>query len=205
MSIIRVRFDDVLVQSKPMKGQEFQKFKKHHKWCLEATEVFYPTAAVLCSEIQQFPEAVEYIRSELDEGRLYIDLHGWEHIDYAKLTQDEIEEHLEKSFDYLLKTFRCLPVRWATPWGANSEAIQNACRKYCIAWEGVENPVIDQAAAVARVRNTKTVESLRGLVVMVHWFERGLKLYRIVQAAKYGGWDEAAAAHPEHFTEKESK
>jgi len=203
MSVIRVRFDDVLVYSEPMKDREFQKFRKHHQWCLDMPETFYPTAAILCSEIQAFPEAVEYVRTELDAGRLYIDLHGWEHIDYTKLSQKEIEEHLDKSFEYLLKEFNCLPVRWATPWGANSESIQLACRKYGLTWEGVTDPVVDQGPASAKVHETQTVECLRGKVIMVHWFERGLKLYRIVQTAKYGTWDEAAADQPELF--KDSK
>ena len=199
MSVIRVRFDDVLVNSGPMDGREFQKFRKHHQWCLDVPGVFYPTAAILCSEIQAFPEAVEYVRSELDAGRLYVDLHGWEHVNYADLPLETIEEHLEKSFEYMLKTFGCLPVRWATPWGANSDDIQLACRKYAILWEGVKNPVIDQGPAMSTVREAGTIECLRGKVIMVHWFERGLKLYRIAQTAKYGTWEAAAEALPQYF------
>jgi len=137
----------------------------------------------------------------LDAGRLFVDLHGWEHIDYTKLSQEEIEEHLEKSFDYMLDTFGCLPVRWATPWGATSDAILAACRKYCIAWEGVTHPVIDQGEAAKIVKETGTIECLQNRVIMVHWFERGLKLYRIAQTAKYGTWEEAAKAHPDYFKE----
>jgi peptidoglycan/xylan/chitin deacetylase (PgdA/CDA1 family) len=184
-----------------MKDRELQKFRKHHQWCLEARELFYPTAAILCTEIQQFPEAVDYVRSELDEGRLMIDLHGWEHIDYSPLTQEEIEEHLEKSFEYLLKTFNCLPIRWATPWGSNSEPIQQACRKFSLSWEGVAPPIIDQGPAMVKVKEAGSIECLQGRIIMAHWFERGLKLYRIVQTGIHGSWEDAAKAHPEEFEE----
>jgi peptidoglycan/xylan/chitin deacetylase (PgdA/CDA1 family) len=187
-----------------MEGREFQKFRKHHQWCLEAPHLFYPTAAILCSEIQQFPEAVEYVRTELDAGRLYVDLHGWEHINYGELTQEQIEEHLEKSFEYMLKTFGCLPIRWATPWGADSPAIQQACRKFGLYWEGVTHPVIDQGLAMSKVKETGTTECLQGRVVMVHWFERGLKLYRIVQTGIHGTWEEAAKEHLKEFGVEES-
>jgi peptidoglycan/xylan/chitin deacetylase (PgdA/CDA1 family) len=187
-----------------MKGRELQKFKKHHQWCLKAPSLFYPTAAILCSEIQAFPEAVDYVRSELDAGRLYIDLHGWEHVDYAKLPLETIEEHLDKSFEYLIETFGCLPIRWATPWGSNSEAIETACRKYSLLWEGVEDTVIDQGPAMALVKEAGTLAPLRDRVIMVHWFERGLKLYRIVQTGVHGTWEEAVKAHPELFETKET-
>lgn len=199
MKLIRIRTDDVLVHSDSMAGAEFDKWRKHHQWVLEAPPYFYHTAAILCSEIQNFPEAISYIQKEVAEGRLGLDLHGWEHIDYTKLPQEQIEEHLDKSFEFLLRTFNCLPFRWATPWGANSEDIRKAARKYSLVVEGVNDPVVDQAQAVQAVHSTGTVDILRNKVVMVHWFERGLKLWRIIQTAKYGTWEAAAKAHPEEF------
>jgi peptidoglycan/xylan/chitin deacetylase (PgdA/CDA1 family) len=194
--------DDVLVHSEPMKDLEFQKFRKHHQWCLEAPKLFYPIAAVLCKEIQDFPDAIAYIRSQLDEHKLFVDLHGWEHIDYTKLTQEQVEEHLEKSFDFMLNTFNCLPIRWAPPWGGISEAMQQACRKYSLTLEGVTNPVIDQGDAVAMVKKHGTIECLQGKIIMVHWFERGLKLYRIIKTGVHGTWEEAAKAEPEYFKDE---
>jgi hypothetical protein len=191
--------DDVLVHSEPMKDQEFAKFKKHVEWCNEASELFYPTAAILCSEIQDFPECIEWIRSGLDEGKLYIDLHGWEHVDYAKLHANVIDEHLEKSFEFMLKHFGCLPIRWATPWGRHSDDIRTACRKFSLRWEGTQNPVLDQGIAMKDVRESGSIDCLQGKVVMVHWFERGLKLWRIVQTGIHGSWDAAAQEFPKEF------
>jgi len=199
MKLIRIRTDDVLVASDAMKGVEFQKWRKHHQWVLEAPEYFYHVAAILCQDIQNFPEAVEYIRQEVAEGRLGLDLHGWEHIDYAKLSQEEIEPHLEQSFEFFLKTFNCLPLRWATPWGANSKSIQKAARKYSLSVEGVTDPVIDQGQAAQIACQANRIDPLLGKVIMVHFWERGLKLFRIIQCAKLGSWVTAAAAFPEEF------
>jgi len=199
MKLIRVRTDDVLVHSDSMKGAEFEKWRKHHRWVLEAPAYFYHVAAILCKDIQDFPKAIDYIRQEVAEGRLGLDLHGWEHIDYSKIPQEQIEEHLEKSFEFFLKTFNCLPSRWATPWGNNSEGIKKAARKYSIAVEGVTDPVIDQSQAVNIVHHFNSITPLLGKVIMVHWFERGLKLWRIIQTAKYGTWTKAEAAHPTEF------
>lgn len=197
--LIRVRTDDVLVHSDAMQGHEFEKWRKHHHWVLEAPDNFFHTAAILCSEIQDFPEAIAYIQKESAEKRLTLDLHGWQHIDYGKIPQAEIEEHLEKSFEFFYKTFNCLPFRWCTPWGANSEGIRKAARKYSLIVEGVHDPVIDQGQAVGLVQQNNGTSILLGKTVMVHWFERGLKLWRIVQAAKYGSWEAAVKAHPEEF------
>lgn len=197
--LIRVRTDDVLVHSDSMAGAEFEKWKKHHQWVLEAPLYFYHSAAILCKEIQDFPEAIAYIKKESEEKRLILDLHGWEHIDYAKISQEQIELHLEQSFEFFMKAFNCLPVRWATPWGANSEGIRKAARKFSLVVEGVNDPVIDQGQAVKLVHTYDSAEILRGRVVMVHWFERGLKLWRIIQTAKYGSWQKAAEKHPEEF------
>lgn len=199
MKLIRIRTDDVLVHSDAMAGAEFEKWRKHHHWVLEAPEYFYHVAAILCKDIQAFPVAIEYIKQEVAEGRLGLDLHGWEHIDYAKLTKEQIEEHLEQSFEFFLKTFNFLPTRWATPWGAISDSIQKAARKYSLIVEGVTPPVIDQSQAVSVVHAANSITPLLGGVIMVHWFERGLKLWRIIQTAKYGSWTEAALAHPKEF------
>jgi peptidoglycan/xylan/chitin deacetylase (PgdA/CDA1 family) len=135
----------------------------------------------------------------LDAGRLYLDLHGWEHIDYGQLSPEQLDEHLEKSFEFMLATFKCLPIRWATPWGASGENIQAACKKWGLIWEGVADPVVDQGHADKLVREKGTLEPLKGKVVMVHWFERGLKLFRIVQIGKHGTLEEAKKANPKAF------
>jgi hypothetical protein len=49
------------------------------------------------------------------------------------------------------------------------------------------------------VRESGSIDCLQGKVVMVHWFERGLKLWRIVQTGIHGSWDAAAQEFPKEF------
>lgn len=198
-NLIRVRTDDVLVTSEPMKGREFQKWKKHHDWVLQGPPYFYHTAAIVCTDLDTFPEARDFIREEVAEGRLAVDLHGWEHVDYGKLDAASIRDHVDKSFEYFLRHFGCLPYRWCTPWGASSEEINTVCREYSLIHEGVSDPVVDQGHAMKIVREADSIEPMIGKVIMVHWFERGLKLFRIIETAKHGSWEAAAAAQPELF------
>lgn len=197
--MIRVRLDDVLINSDPMGGRELQKFQKHVNWAYQAPDHFTVAPAILCTEIQQFPDCIEYLKDEIQSLRMFPDLHGWEHIDYSKLTTDEIKNHLTKSIEFFNKHFGVLPTRWCTPWGADSKSIRQAAREFNISVETTSLPVIDQGKAVNVVRNFNSIQPLTDKVIMVHFWERGLKLYRIVQVAKYGSWTAAAAAQPEYF------
>jgi peptidoglycan/xylan/chitin deacetylase (PgdA/CDA1 family) len=172
---------------------------------MEGPSYFYHTAAILCKEIQQFPEAIEFIKKEVHEGRLTLDLHGWEHINYGELSVSEISEHLDQAFIFFDKHFGCLPYRWCTPWGAKSDNINQAATLYGLIVEGVDLPVIDQSDAVRMVRESNNVECLFGKTVMVHWFERGLKLYRIIKAAECKSWEKAAKKYPNEFATEKNK
>lgn len=204
--MIRVRTDDVLVTSEPMQGREFQKWRKHHLWLMEAPDLFYHTPAILCRDIQGFPEAIDYIKNEQAEGRLRCDLHGWEHDPegehgkgYSFLSVKEIEDRLEKCMEWFEETLSDVPIRWLTPHGSNSPEMQEAANKFGLTIETTEPPVIDQKVAEPIVRKYGTIKPLEDRVIMVHHWERGLRLFRIVQVAKYGSWKEATKAYPEYF------
>lgn len=205
--MIRVRTDDILVTSEPMKGREFQKFVKHHMWVLAAPELFYHTPNILVRPVQQFPECVDYLVNEQKEGRLRCDLHGLVHdpMDskgnqgYSFLAVKEIEQHLEECFDWFDKTFDEVPIRWCTPHGSNSPMMQEAANKFDLIIEGVDYPVIDQKVAEPLVRKHKSIKPLEDRVIMVHYWERGLRLFRIVQVAKHGSWEAAKKVYPDYF------
>jgi hypothetical protein len=209
--MIRVRTDDVLVSSEPMAGKEFRKFRKHHLWLMDAPDSFYHTPAILCRDIQQFPECVEYIKQEQSEGRLRADLHGWEHDPegengpgYGFLSVSQIEERLEKCMEWFDQNLGTAPIRWLTPHGARGPRIDEAARKFNLVVEGVTDPVVDQKHAEILVRNAGTIDAIKDKVIMVHWYERGLRLFRIVQTAKHGSWSKAVevwskAGHPEYW------
>ena len=97
--MIRVRDDDVLIRSSGC--DSFKRFKQVHSWICESDK-FIHVPAVLVTEIQEFPECIKFVREETQAGRMMPETHGFEHIDYAKLTKDEIIEHLKrcKEFNY---------------------------------------------------------------------------------------------------------
>jgi hypothetical protein len=145
----------------------------------------------------QFPDGLTYIKDEVNSGRMVsLDLHGWEHIDYAKCPIGEIRQHLDKSLNWFEEHKLPLPIRWVTPWGANSPAMQQAAIEFDLVIEDTEYPVIDQKVMDAQLRITRDPKILDGKVCMVHWWERGLRLYRICQVTKFGSIAEAVANCP---------
>jgi hypothetical protein len=190
--ISRIRFDDILWESSDpkMKGRELQKFTKHVNWCASLPVTLSP--AILCQEIEKFPEGIAYIKERIaTDERFYPDLHGWTHGPYGDLPQVEIEEHLEKAVAWFDKNLGVTPHRWVTPHGANSYAIQAAARRFSLIVEDTKYPVIDQKDADTKLRETRTAKCLDDRVIMVHTWERGLRLLRIARVIEFGDADTA--------------
>lgn len=190
----RVRIDDVMwaTSDKKMVGKEVQKFQKYVRWCQETNVPVVP--AILCNDIERFPECIVWLRDEVEKGKLIsCDLHGWEHVDYGAMTVAEIREHLDKALDWFEANQLPSPIRWVTPWGANSPAMQQAAIEFDLVIEDTTLPVIDQKVADTQLRITKDPGVLKDKVIMTHWFERGLRLYRICQVLYYDSVAEAVA------------
>lgn len=195
--IQRVRIDDMMWKTgnPDMAGKEMQKFTKYVNWCRDASVYCVPN--VLCQDIQQFPEAVEML-SEFDQ----VDLHGWTHGPYGNMDLDEVCQHLELSLEWFEKNTTHSPIRWVTPHGANSWAIQGAAQQFNLVVETCEWPVIDQKVADGMLKETHDLNALDGRVIMSHWWERGLALYRITQALKAGSVGAAIDATKETLDAK---
>lgn len=191
--IERVRFDDCLwVTSDPkMRGRELQKFTKYISWCKDLPCQLSP--AILCQDIEKIPGGVEYVRKGTEEGLFYPDLHGFDHGPYGSRSQAECEEHLEQAFEWFDANLGVVPIRWVTPHGANSPEIQAAAGKYNLVVEDTRYPVIDQKEADNALRKSRNSNVLNGLVIMAHWWERGLRLYRIARILQHGSVDAAMA------------
>jgi peptidoglycan/xylan/chitin deacetylase (PgdA/CDA1 family) len=172
-----------------MEGQEHRKFVKYVKWCYDAGVECHPN--VLCQELEKFPETLDFLKNELTEGRISLDLHGWTHGPYQDLPVAEIEEHLDKALDWFAINLAWVPLRWVTPHGSDSPAMRDAAAKYGLPIETCEDPVIDQKVASRLIRESRSIDFLDGKVIMSHWWERGLALYRVTQCLKHGGLDEA--------------
>jgi hypothetical protein len=203
--IERIRFDDILwaTGDPKVKGKEFQKFKKHINWCKDIDVPLAP--AILCQNIEEFPECLQYVREQTWEGVMHPDLHGWTHGPYGDLSVPEISKHLERALEWFDANLGVMPIRWVTPHGANSHAIQAAAQKYDLIVEDTGYPVIDQKAADSRLRETGDVTLLDDRVLMVHWYEKGLRLYRIAKVIQYKNIPDAIEASKADLNEKEFK
>lgn len=201
--IARVRFDDILWESSDpkMRGRELQKFQKHIAWCSALKVTLSP--AILCQEIEKFPEGIAYIKEKIQsDERFFPDLHGWDHGPYGDRTQAEIEEHLEQAFTWFETNLEVTPHRWVTPHGANSYPIQAAARKFGLTVEDTKYPVIDQKEADTKIRETRTAACLDDRVIMVHYWERGLRLLRVARIIEFGTADNAIAETKKELDEK---
>ncbi len=125
---MRVRDDDVFVLSSgyPSGEQVVQRVKYVHEAIVGAG--FTHVAAVLCHNLHEFPGGVEFLRDKTHAGELVPEVHGWEHVDYAKLERDEIVENLKRCIDVIQKTTHYDPTIFYTPWGANAPHIAEASR-----------------------------------------------------------------------------
>ena len=119
---IRIRDDDVLVDSRGRAGGEFQRFKGFHNMVCMDTRHFIHVPAILVTEIQSFPECIEYVRYETANGRMEPEVHGLHHKDYATLTASTIVEELTEAKQWIQKNLGWTPTIWYSPHGAGADA-----------------------------------------------------------------------------------
>lgn len=197
----RIRFDDAITSSSDPKhkGREVQKFLKNVNWCVNTNVPLTP--AILVKDIQEFPEGVAELRRLTHEGVIYPDLHGYDHGPYAPRSQDEIEHHLSLSKDWFFKHLGVPAVRWVTPHGSDSPAMQAAAAKFNLVIETTEYPVVDQKVLDTKLRETHDITLFDGVVIMCHWWNRGLRLYRMARIIEYQSVPEAIEATRSELTE----
>ena len=165
--MIRVRNDDVLMHWnwKKLVNQDHIKdpvttFKIMHQTICSRQEQLLHVPAILCRNIQEFPEVLPFMRSEADNNRMEIQLHGWDHVDYGKYTFDGICQDLKLCTDFMNKTFARTPTIWYTPWGANTDNMQKAAKEF--------NLMLVDCSNLIRPWD---VDGRDDLEVFVHWWE----------------------------------
>ena len=121
MKSLEIRADDILQvshlshnQKVVLKGTMFDMF-------LEADKVFgdYPcTLAITAEGIESCPEWVEHIKKNL--YRYKIELHGYYHHHFGRLTEEQGYEDLNKAMKLIEETFGVRPTTWYVPFGRKS-------------------------------------------------------------------------------------
>lgn len=159
----------------------------------------YHMPTILVTETDEhFPQIIPWLEEETKEGRMSPQIHGYAHVDYNKLSPEEIREHLEKCLTWFDEHLQFQPTIWATPWGATSDKISKAAREFSLTVQGVTEVVAPDAAL--RAVQQLGISCLHGEVIMEHWWQKGLRILRLVECLKYGSYEAARKARDDLFS-----
>ena len=206
--MIIIRDDDVLINSSEW-NKPPKKFRRVHRWICEDPHFLHVPAILAHNVVDDgtpgllaFPETIEYIKEETKKGRMRPEIHGWEHIDYGKKTLDEVREDLKKMKFFLHEVLDAPATTWYTPWGASQPHLHEAA-----ALEGLKcvdtNDIVKlkgEESITRKVMDGGSFDPFDGREILVHWWESGSRLLRVIKAHKYGSWKAAIEADPELYT-----
>lgn len=149
----------------------FQRFKRVHELICRSPR-FKHVPAIVTEEIEAFPEAVAYIKSETLAGRMTPQLHGLRHIDYGKLPQAEVVEHLIESRRWFSGVLGYHPSIWYTPWGANQPHLHAAA--VSLGMEAVDCSTSfklkGRYGVPQLMRDGKKLDYFAGKAIIIHWW-----------------------------------
>ena len=118
--MIRVRDDDVLIPSSSY-SVELGRLQQIHEWMCEVPDRIIHVPTILVTEIQEFPEAIEWISRETEQGRMLPEIHGLTHKDYASLSTQEIQSDMKECRDWIYAHLGHEPTKFYSPWGAGAD------------------------------------------------------------------------------------
>jgi len=180
--MIYIRDDDVLIRSRAYSDPFAQFVKVHEIICSNDRIKHVP--AILTTEIQEFPQAISYIRQETKAGRMEPQIHGLRHIDYGKLHGDDIAQHLAICIKFHEDNFGVRPTKFYTPWGASSPDIMAACNV-------LDLEMVDCSAAKKLGGKHGAYQAMKegkdlhkkweGRDILIHWWENTDRLQLVVE------------------------
>lgn len=188
---IRIRDDDVLVTSSSFTGKEFARFRGFHNMVKEDPKHFIHVLAVLTTEIQAFPECIDYIKEETAAGTMFPEVHGLHHIDYASLPYAETVAQLSEARQFIIDRFNYTPTVWYSPWGAGADERGSHLR--AAAMDAGLNLVtckgmIQPSDLIKDIRTTSDPKELiqrwEGKEILRHWWEGSGALMESIQFFK---------------------
>jgi len=148
------------------------------------------------------PEAVAYIKEQKDLGKMSLQIHGWEHIDYAKLSVKEVIDDLERCKDFFYDKFEMIPSRWYTPWGANAPHLYEAADETGLTLIDCSQiyKMNGRYGIIQLAKEGKDIEKfLHKKEIFFHWWEGGMRLKRVIEIVKHGSYEAAKAANGNWF------
>jgi hypothetical protein len=197
--MIYVRDDDVLLPSSSY-DNPFGRFKQIHEWITECDK-FMHVPAILTTEIQEFPECIEYIKEETKAGRMRPELHGVQHIDYGKLSTTTTMEHLHAGSEWMREHLGIEPTVWYTPWGASQPHLHKAAdqMQFKLVDCSQINKMQGRYGICQRLKDGHDISFLEEQEIFMHWWEGGARLKRIIESVKHGSWIEAKKQNRQLF------
>lgn len=189
--MIFIRDDDVLMASSSWKDP-FSRFRQIHEWTMESEKVMHvPT--ILVTEIQQFPEAIDYIKEETKSGNMKPQLHGYKHVDPGLFTFNEIRNQLKEAKEWMLNVLDIIPTKWYTPWGAGESPHQEylwvAAEKENLQLVTCKNisKLHGRYGVVQRIkRGHDPNKFLENKEILIHWWQSGNRLKRVIDFIETG-------------------
>ena len=192
---IRIRDDDVLVTSSSFRGKEFARFRGFHNMVMEDPKHFVHVLAILATEIQEFPECIDYIREETAAGNMYPEVHGLHHVDYAALSYAEVVRQLTEAKAFVSHTFNYTPVVWYSPWGAGADSRGAHLRPAAleaglnlVTCVGMIQPskLVNEIRALPDSPEARTdlIKAWEGKEILRHWWEGSGALMESIQFFK---------------------
>lgn len=162
------------------------RFMEVHERIIEAggsNVVHVPT--VLCKLVQEYPETIDYIKFKTKDDEMIPEVHGWDHIDYAKLKKQEIVDDLNRCIEFFVTRLDHTPTIFYTPWGANASHVLEASNEVGLKMVDCSN--INQVKRLANALKSKNGEAYLKQYrehgeIMLHWWEGGLdRTQRIIR------------------------
>lgn len=207
--MIRMRDDDVLVATRSF-SCSFGRFKQVHEWITACPQMIHCPGIVIeggendGKGLEDFPEAIEYIRRETAEGRMLPELHAVVHVDPAQVSFPALREDLAFGRDWIEKQFGRRPEKWYTPWGADSEKLRAAAQEAGLELVGVDkhwklDRTLNRLGALINGIPYFRPDELDGQEISFHWWEGGARVARLCAVVRHGSWKAAEKAERELF------
>ncbi len=190
-----LRNEDVL-KNTPGKyeGKEVDRFKFINKMVNETNSKLVHRPTILCTEIMDYPEAIEYIKEQGPLGTMEVELHGWKHIDYVHKGKGEIEDMLKQCQDWFDTHLGFQFTMWATPWGGDTPTAREVCQEMGIALESTQSMMHGTGSIVDHFRSGGKYSTVATCNILFHWWSRGVNVFRLCDILKYGSYEAAAKA-----------
>lgn len=191
--MIIIRNDDVLLASGDQFANAFERFIEVHEIIQKCSRMLHVPALVI-KDLQQFPEAVDFIKKETRADRMRPQLHGMVHEDYGQMPIETVIAHLAEGRGWFLSNLGYIPTKWYTPWGANQPHLYEAAKP--LGMEVIDcNNVIKfkgRYGVTQLIQEGRSADHFDDKEIIMHWWN-ALDVERLGYFVKY-----INEAHPTH-------